>query len=150
MEINENNETVKKVHDFIDIVARFSEVLDAENAALRKLDTDMVEKLYENKIKLVSSYRNLTAYLIKNRDSLKELPEETRNNLKDLSLALEEKLKENDILLKTRMETSQNVLDTIIRIAKATNNSRSTSYGASGAYSPLDNNHNALAINRTL
>ena len=41
-------------------------------------------------------------------------------------------------------------MNTIINIAKVTNNRNATSYGAQGRYSPLDNSKNALAINRTL
>lgn len=44
----------------------------------------------------------------------------------------------------------QNVMDTIVNIAKVSNNINATSYGAQGRYSPLDNSKNALAVNRTL
>ena len=41
-------------------------------------------------------------------------------------------------------------MDTIVNIAKVSNNINATSYGAQGRYSPLDNSNSALAVNRTL
>ena len=78
------------------------------------------------------------------------LDDEKKKELKSVSQELDALLKENDLLLKTRMETSKNVMNTIINIAKVTNNRNATSYGSQGRYSPLDNNKNALAVNRTL
>lgn len=150
MEINEQIDISKKIQDFSDVVAQFSDLLDEENTALRCFDMNKVAHLYPKKTQMVNSYRNLTAFLIKNRIELNSLSEEVKNDVRNSSLALDAKLKENDLLLKTRMETSQSVLDSIIRIAKVTNNANATSYGARGMYSPLDNNHNALAINQTL
>lgn len=139
-----------KVADLLDIIDGFAEILEQENKALEKYDTEEVGKLYENKIKAVSAYRSLSAFFIKNQDALKLVEPDLKNELKEASRDLDELLKENELLLKTRMETSKNVMNTIINIAKVTNKSNATSYGARGNYSPLDNNKNALAINRTL
>ena len=139
-----------KVADLLDIIDGFIEILDIENKALNKFDAEEVGKLYEQKIKAVSAYRSLSAFFIKNSDTLKVADATLKSELKDASLELDEMLKENELLLKTRMETSKNVMNTIINIAKVTNNRNATSYGAHGTYSPLDNNKNALAINRTL
>ena len=92
----------------------------------------------------------MSAFFIKNQKYLAEIDAELRDELKEASLELDTLLKENELLLKAKMETSKKVMDTIINIAKVTNNRNATSYGAHGNYSPLDNNKNALAINRTL
>lgn len=139
-----------KVADLLDVIDGFAEILELENEALEKYNTESVGKLYEQKIKAVSAYRSLSAFFIKNQEYLQVADVELKNELKEASSDLDELLKENELLLKTRMETSKNVMNTIINIAKVTNKSNATSYGAHGNYSPLDNNKNALAINRTL
>ncbi len=139
-----------KVADLLDVIDGFAEILELENEALEKYDTETVGKLYEQKIKAVSAYRSLSAFFIKNQDTLQMADMELKKELKEASHDLDELLKDNELLLKTRMETSKNVMNTIINIAKVTNKSNATSYGAHGNYSPLDNNKNALAINRTL
>ncbi|MBE6452381.1 MAG: hypothetical protein E7012_02695 [Alphaproteobacteria bacterium] len=144
------NEINNKLADLLDIIDGFIEILELENTALEKFDAEEVGKLYEQKMKAVSAYRSLSAFFIKNAESLKMADLNLKAELKEASRELDEILKENELLLKTRMETSKNVMNTIINIAKVTNNNNATSYGAHGTYSPLDNNKNALAINRTL
>ena len=96
------------------------------------------------------SHRGKISISKKLRDEAKAENDRLKKELKEASHDLDELLKDNELLLKTRMETSKNVMNTIINIAKVTNKSNATSYGAHGNYSPLDNNKNALAINRTL
>lgn len=139
-----------KVEDLLDVIDGFADLLKKENDALRKFDVEAVGSLYEQKAKIVSAYRSMSAFFIKNQNYLSNADTELKQDLKDASQELDALLKENELLLKTRMETSKNVMDTIINIAKVTNNRNATSYGAHGTYSPLDNNKNALAINRTL
>lgn len=139
-----------KVEDLLDVIDGFADLLKKENDALRKFDVEAVGSLYEQKAKIVSAYRSMSAFFIKNQNYLSNADIELKQDLKDASQELDALLKENELLLKTRMETSKNVMDTIINIAKVTNNRNATSYGAHGTYSPLDNNKNALAINRTL
>jgi hypothetical protein len=150
MENQEQNILAAKVSDFKEIVSSFSQLLQAENEALEKFDLAKVSELYEQKSKTVTAYRNMVAYFIKNQESLKALPEADRNNLRDISQQLDELIRKNDILLKTKMQTNKMVMDSIVNIAKVTNNANSTSYGSQGKYSPLDNNSNALTVNRTL
>ncbi len=140
----------EKIAYFKEVVQSFIELLMQENQALNAFDYVAVSNLYEQKAKTVSVYRGLIAYFIKNQNELNLEPIEVRNELKELSQQLDGLLKENDMLLKTRMETSKTVMDSIVKIAKVTNNANATSYGAQGKYTPLDNNSNALAINRTL
>lgn len=139
-----------KVADLREVIRGFAELLKAENEALRKFDVEAVGSLYEQKAKTVSAYRMMSAFFIKNQECLSKADSELKLSLKEDSQELDTLLRENELLLKTRMETSKNVMDTIINIAKVTNNRNATSYGAHGTYSPLDNNKNALAINRTL
>lgn len=150
MENQEQNVLAAKVSDFKEIVNSFSQLLQAENEALEKFDLAKVSELYEQKSKTVTAYRNMVAYFIKNQESLKALPEADRNTLRDISQQLDELIRKNDILLKTKMQTNKMVMDSIVNIAKVTNNANSTSYGSQGKYSPLDNNSNALTVNRTL
>lgn len=146
----ENKLISEKITYFKEVVQSFIELLTQENQALNAFDYVAVSNLYEQKAKTVSVYRGLIAYFIKNQNELNLEPVEVRNELKELSQQLDGLLKENDMLLKTRMETSKTVMDSIVKIAKVTNNANATSYGAQGKYTPLDNNSNALAINRTL
>lgn len=150
MENQEQNIFASKVNDFKEIVGSFATLLQSENEALEKFDLDKVGELYEQKTKTVTAYRNMVAYFIKNQESLKQLPEAERDNLRDISQNLDALIRKNDMLLKTKMQTNKVVMDSIINIAKVTNNANSTSYGAQGKYSPLDNNSNALTVNRTL
>ena len=150
MENQEQNIFASKVNDFKEIVGSFAALLQSENEALEKFDLDKVGELYEQKTKTVTAYRNMVAYFIKNQESLKQLPEAERDNLRDISQNLDALIHKNDMLLKTKMQTNKVVMDSIINIAKVTNNANSTSYGAQGKYSPLDNNSNALTVNRTL
>lgn len=152
----ENLEQIKpedirqKIADYRNIINVFSELLQNENQALKDYDIDKIGKLFDKKAHVVGVYRALVAFFIKNKETLNILAPEERASLKTEAAALDDLLKENDQLLKTRMETSQTVMNSIINIAKATNNANATSYGSQGKYSPLDNSKNAIAINRTL
>ncbi len=139
-----------KIEDLLDVMDGLAEILEKENQALQKFDIEAVSELYEQKTKAVTAYRALSGFFIKNQNYLKEADSDLKKELKEESLNLEDLLQENDLLLRTRMETSKNVMNTIINIAKVTNKKNATSYGAHGNYSPMDNNKNALAINRTL
>ena len=150
MEELQLDEINDKVADLQDVILGFADLLKKENEALRNFDVEAVSNLYEQKAKTVSAYRSMSAFFIKNQKYLAEIDTELRDELKEASLELDTLLKENELLLKAKMETSKKVMDTIINIAKVTNNRNATSYGAHGNYSPLDNNKNALAINRTL
>ena len=150
MEELQLDEINDKVADLQDVILGFADLLRKENEALRKFDVEAVSNLYEQKSKTVSAYRSMSAFFIKNQKYLTEIDTELKDSLKEASLELDALLKENELLLKAKMETSKKVMDTIINIAKVTNNRNATSYGAHGNYSPLDNNKNALAINRTL
>lgn len=150
MEQAQLQDVTNKLSDFKEIVTSFCELLSTENTALQDFDVEKVSDLFERKSKIVSAYRSHVAYFIKNQNELALIDEEKRKEMKAVATRLDELLKENDLLLKTRMDTSKTVMDTIVNIAKVTNNVNSTSYGAQGRYSPLDNNKNALAINRTL
>lgn len=150
METTENMEMLKKIQDYREIIRSFADLLTEENKALTDYNLDVVSSLYAQKTKTVSAYRTLVAFFIKNQAFLNQMPADDKNSLKEETLRLDNLLKENDLLLRTRMETSKNVMDSIVNLAKVTNNSNATSYGAQGKYTPLDNSHNALAINRTL
>ena len=132
------------------VVIGFTEVVEKENAALKNNDMKAIRALYEQKLKAIAAYRALSAFFIKNREAIASFESPEKNELKELSAHLDNTLKANEMLLKTRMEASKKVMDTFINIAKVTNNSNATSYGAHGTYTPLDNNRNALAFNRTL
>lgn len=143
-------EILKKIADYKDIIVGFSELLKTENQALSDYNMDLIGKLYEKKSQTVIVYRSMVAFFIKNREELSALTAEERADLREKSQTLDSLLRENDQLLKTRMETSQTVMDSIVNIAKVTNNANATSYGSEGRYTPLDNSHNAMAVNRTL
>ena len=140
----------QKIADYRNTINVFSDLLQKENSALRDLDMSTIEKLFEKKAQIVGMYRTLVAFFIKNKETLNILSTEERASLKTEAAALDDLLKENDQLLKTRMETSQTVMNSIIKIAKAANNANATSYGRLGTYSPQDNSKNAIAVNRTL
>lgn len=148
--LERNDDIRKKLDDYKEIILAFSELLAEENQALTDFDTDAVTALYERKAQIVAAYRSLVAFFIKNQEGLKIMSDEEKKSLREISLNLDALLKENDLLLQTRMKTSKSVMDSIVNIAKITNNANSTSYGAQGKYSPLDNSKNAIAINRTL
>lgn len=139
-----------KINEYKEVIMHFAALLENENQALRAYNIDVVTALLEEKTKLVTSYRAMVAYFIKNQEEFKTADNEAKQSLKDLSLKLDALMKENDALLKTKMETSRTVMDSIVRLAKVTSASSSTSYGAQGKYTPVDNTQNALAVNRTL
>lgn len=143
-------EIKNKITDYSEIVASFIALLKEENQALAAYDIDAVTELLEQKNKIVAAYRSMVAYFIKNQEELKNAADGDKQRLKELSLELDREMKENDMLLKTRMETSKSVMDSIVRIAKVTTASSSTSYGSQGKYAPVDNTQNSLAVNRTL
>ena len=150
MENDAQNILSSKVNDFKEVVRSFSELLMTENEALENSKLEVVSGLYEQKSKTVTVYRNMVAYFIQNQDKLNILPEEEKNHLRDVSKQLDELIHKNDLLLKTKMQANKIVMDSIVSIAKITNNANATSYGNKGKYSPLDNNSNALTVNRTL
>ena len=143
-------EIAEKIELMKQIVSGFTEVISKENEALKNGEAKEVKVLYEQKVKTVAAYRSLSAFFIKNRAAVAAFEGKEKEELKELSVVLDKALKTNELLLKTRMEAGQKVMDTIINIAKKTNKSNATSYGAQGNYTPLDNNYNALAFNRTL
>ncbi len=150
MEELHNQEILEKLEMMTQIVTGFTTVITQENEALKNGDIATVKSLYEQKVKAVSAYRALTAFFIKNREEVAAFQSPVKETLKELSSNLNQQLKTNDLLLKTRMDAGKKVMNTFINIAKEANNSNATSYGAHGTYTPLDNNRNALAFNRTL
>ena len=150
MEELQAKEIAEKIELMKQIVSGFTEVISKENEALKNSKAEEVKVLYEQKVKTVAAYRSLSAFFIKNRAAVAAFEGKEKEELKELSVVLDKALKTNELLLKTRMEAGQKVMDTIINIAKKTNKSNATSYGAQGNYTPLDNNYNALAFNRTL
>lgn len=140
----------KKIDDYQEIILTFAELLREENQALQSYDVIKVSDLYEQKAQIVTVYRNLVAFFIKHQDILSGMADDAKAKLKEDSLKLDALLQENNLLLQTRMETSKSVIGTIVNVAKMTTNSNSTSYGAQGKFSPPDNQHSSLAINRTL
>ena len=150
MEELQAEEIAKKIDLMKQIVIGFIQVISKENEALQKGDVQTVKILYEQKIKTVAAYRSLSAFFIKNREAVASYESKDKEDLKILSADLDKTLRNNELLLKTRMEAGQKVMDTIINIAKKANKVCATSYGSHGNYTPLDNNYNALAFNRTL
>ena len=150
MEENQINEIIAKIDIMKQIIIGFSDVILKENAALKNNDVKTVKMLYEQKIKTIAAYRSTSAYFIKNSELISSFNSPEKEELKSLSKELDAQLKINEMLLKTRMDAGKKVMDTFINIAKVTNNTNATSYGSQGGYTPLNNNHNALAFNRTL
>ncbi len=150
MEENQINEILAKIDIMKQIVTGFIDVITKENAALKVNDVKTVKALYEQKLKTIAAYRSMSAYFIKNSELVSSFNDTSKDELKELSKELDACLKNNELLLKTRMEAGKKIMDSFINIAKVANNTFATSYGAQGRYTPLDNNHNALAFNRTL
>lgn len=150
MEELQQAEILNKIIMMKQIVSGFVEIVEKENDALNVGDFETVRALYEQKIKTVAAYRSLSAFFIKNRAIVAAIETEDKEALKEVSQQLDVALKQNELLLKTRMEAGKKVMDTIINIVKTTNKTNATSYGSHGTYTPLDNNRNALAFNRTL
>lgn len=150
MENLDEQEIEIKIEMMLSVVSSFSEVIAKENEALKSGDIKGVRALYEQKIKTVAAYRSLCAFFIKNREVIKEYNSELKEDLKKASDYLDNQLKRNEMLLKTRMDAGKAVMDTFINIAKKTTVAQASSYGAKGAYAPLDSSHSALAFNRTM
>ena len=150
MEELQEAEILNKIVMMKQVVAGFTDIVMKENSALEAGDVQTVKVLYEQKIKTVAAYRSMSAFFMKNRGAVAAVEAPEKDELRELSKQLDAVLKQNELLLKTRMEAGKKVMDTIINIAKTTNKSTATSYGAHGTYTPLDNNRNALAFNRTL
>lgn len=150
MENLDEKEIAAKIEMMLSIVASFSEVILKENVALKAGDIKAVKALYEQKIKTVAAYRSLCAFFIKNREVVKDYQSEAKTRLQKASEQLDEQIKQNEMLLKTRMDAGKAVMNTFINIAKKTNAAQASSYGAHGAYTPLDSSRNALAFNRTM
>ncbi len=150
MENEVQNILASKLNDFKEVVRSFSELLTIENEALETSKLEVVSSLYEQKSKTVTVYRNMVAYFIQNQEKLSEISSDEKENLRDISQKLDKLIRQNDMLLKTKMQANKIVMDSIVSIAKVTNNANATSYGSKGKYSPLDNNSNALTVNRTL
>lgn len=150
MEELQTKELIEKFEMMKQIVIGFTDVVAKENEALQGGDVKMIKALYEQKLKTIAAYRSMSAFFFKNRAAITAFENPLKEELKTLSAKLDQCLKTNELLLKARMDAGKKVMDTFINIAKVTNNSNATSYGAQGNYTPLDNNRNALAFNRTL
>lgn len=146
----EKTEMEMKLIDFKEIVSGFSSLLKTENEALLAFKLDVVKDLFEQKSNTVGVYRGFISYFIKHQEEIAALKTQDKEVLKVISEELNELIAQNEMLLKTRMETSKNVMNSIVNIAKINNKSNSTSYGSFGNYSPRESNYNALAINETL
>ena len=150
MEEIQTREILDKLEMMKQIVIGFVDVISKENSALKNNDIATVKALFEQKLKTVAAYRSMSAFFIKNREAISTFKSPEKDELQELSKKLNEVLKTNELLLKTQMDAGKKVMDTLINIAKTTNKSNATSYGSRGNYTPLDNNRNALAFNRTL
>ena len=136
MEENQINEILAKIDIMKQIVSGFIDVISNENNALKLNDVKTVKALYEQKLKTIAAYRSMSAYFIKNSELISSFNNPAKDELKNLSKELDACLKTNELLLKTRMEAGKKVMDTFINIAKVTNNTFATSYGAQGRYTP--------------
>jgi len=152
MENNTENtaQKVQKIADIIDIVYNFIDLLEEENEAIEDGNMDIVKELSDQKIHIANIYRSHVAYVIKNRDYVKELESEEKDELKEASLQLDELIKENAKLLEVKMNVTESVIDTIVNYSKKHNELNSTSYSSKGHFSEQDNNKNAISINKEL
>lgn len=140
----------KKLDDYKEIIIRFADLLRKENQALSEYDTFGVSEMYEQKAQIVTVYRSLVAFFLKNQQILQTLLPEEKQQLRENTQQLDELMQKNKILLQTRMETSKSVIGSIVNAAKMMSNTNSTAYGARGNYSPINTHDSAIAINRTL
>lgn len=140
----------KKLEDYKDIIVSFAELLKEENQALNAYDTLAVSAMYERKAQIVTVYRNLVAFFLKNQQALLSLQPDEKALLHENTQKLDELMQANKVLLTTRMETSKSVIGSIVNAAKMMSNNNSTAYGSHGNYSPIATHDSAIAINRTL
>ena len=70
----QQTEMQKKISDYQEILLTFAELLQEENQALRDYNVVRVSEMYEQKAQIVSVYRNLVAYFIKNQHALASMP----------------------------------------------------------------------------
>ena len=60
-----------KINEYKEVIMHFAALLENENQALRAYNIDAVTALLEEKTKLVTSYRAMVAYFIKNQEKVK-------------------------------------------------------------------------------
>ena len=88
-----------KINEYKEEIMHFAALLENENQALRAYNIDAVTALLEEKTKLVTSYRAMVAYFIKNQEKFKTADNEAKQSLKELSLKLDALMKENDVAI---------------------------------------------------
>ncbi|MBF0093227.1 MAG: hypothetical protein HQL33_00410 [Alphaproteobacteria bacterium] len=106
--------------------------LDAENAALKKLDFAKVRELAERKESLTRLYADHMKAIAANREVLNGLAPERRLALKKLGLRLDASAGTNGRLLKANVDASRRLVQTIIEAVKETKTGATSTYSDAG------------------
>ena len=88
MEELQLQEVSSKLEDLKQVIGSFSQLLKAENQALKEFNVEAVSSLYEQKTKIVAAYRSMSAFFIKSPQSLDLLDDEKLYSDVNLSLSL--------------------------------------------------------------
>jgi flagellar biosynthesis/type III secretory pathway chaperone len=143
----------QRIEDLSFINERLVDVLERENAALRKYRTEGLEELRKDKESLTRAYESRVLGVYKNIDDLSQVDEDLRERLGILGEKVDALVKENSTLLKVGIESNRRVVDMIAEAVKSINTGAQT-YSGTGSMSPQNSGGGhpigSISINETL
>jgi hypothetical protein len=124
-----------------------ADVLEQENAALRRHDTDTVKTLTERKEATTSLYRERMLAMHKDPSIITTLPEDDRAVVRAFGQYLDAHLAENARLLKSAMESTNRLMGVIVDAMKGANGERAPGYAQDARLT--DAAHNPARVSLT-
>ncbi len=122
------------------------DVLEAENAALRRHDVDGVRALTERKEKTTHLYRDRMMAMHKDPGIITGLPAEERDAVRDIGVYLDAHLAENARLLKSVMEGTNLLMGLIVDALNEANGERAPGYAPDGRLSDAAHNPSRVTL----
>lgn len=124
-----------------------ADVLEQENAALRRHDTNTVKTLTERKEATTRLYRERMLAMHKDPSIITTLPEDDREVVRAFGKYLDAHLAENARLLKSAMESTNRLMGVIVDAMKGANGDRAPGYAQDARLT--DAAHNPARVSLT-
>ncbi|KAA5605756.1 hypothetical protein F1188_09030 [Roseospira marina] len=122
------------------------DLLEEENAALRKHDIDTVRALAERKQKATRYYRERMLKIQKDPSEITELPEDERDVVREMACYLDSHLAENGRLLKSAKACSERLMGLFVDAVRHTNADKAAGYAPDGRLSEQNHNPSRMSL----
>ena len=147
---NSNANVENIINQFLEKSVMFSRILDKEAEYFEAGQFDQVEKLSDNKSKILSELETLKYQIDANSEAIKALPEDIKKGLKEVNERMLSSSKNNLIKASVARETNKVVIDAINHAVNK-NKQEFSSYAKFGEGNDKSKNDSGpIAINQSV